>query len=171
MRKIVPEISFAGKYWASLAAILILAALVFVSFGGAVRLNAQSPVASVPDVTGHWVGVSWGDCSFENVWDPNGQPSCEVLPGGPPMKVTIQQGQAFAGTFPPMSGSKITGVIAEDGTFTMQAWIGNNRIFFSGKLSFKRNALEMKGVANGFEDWLAGTPSMGSIWFTFRKVN
>ncbi len=164
-------LGFTAKVWVPLAGIAILVVLLSVSFGGAVRLNAQSAVASTPDVTGDWVGRSWGGCSFANVWDPNGQPACGTLPAGLLMNVTVQEGGAFAGTFPPIPESKLTGAIGEDGTFLMQAWIGNNRIFFSGRFHSTRNVLEMRGLANEFEDWRATAPSMGSTYFTFRKLH
>ena len=89
----------------------------------------------------------------------------------PFFKVTVQEGRAFAGTFPWEPGSKLTGAIGEDGTFLMQAWIGNNRMFISGRFFFTRNVLQMRALANQFEDWKANTPSMYSSSFTFRKVN
>lgn len=167
---------FTKKYAIPIAGIAILAALVSLSIGGAIPLSAQSPVAVTPNVVGDWGIVSWEGCGFHSVWDPIEQPRCGAPSGEgqPPMpffRVTVQEGRAFAGTYPWEPGSKLTGAIGEDGTFLMQAWIGNNRMFISGRFFFTRNVLEMRGLANEFEDWRANTPSMNSSSFRFRKVN
>lgn len=119
-------------------------------------------------------GSGGGQCGFYNVWDLNEPPHCGAPSGEPPrpfFTVTVQEGTGFAGTFPWQPGSKLTGAIGEDGTFVMQAWISNNRMFISGRFSLTQDVLKMKALANQFEDWMASTPSMYSSSFTFRKVN
>lgn len=148
----------------------VCAAAVLLSLGSSVRLHAQSPVAKIPDLVGDWVSESSEGCSYDNVWDANGIPRCGATPGGAVMRITVQEGRAFAGTFLPVPRSKVTGAVGPDGTLVLQAWLGNNRMFFSGTVATTKHGLRVSGLANEFEDWKAMVPSMGSFSMTLRKV-
>ena len=110
-------------------------------------------------------------CDYGNVWDPNGTPTCGVQPGGAyGLSITVQEGRAFAGTFLPFPGSKVTGVVGQNRTLSLQAWLGNNRLFFSGTIAMTKNGLQIEGLANEFEDWQATVPSMGSFSLILSKT-
>lgn len=158
------------KHWIPLAGIVVLAVFVIFLLQDT-GLKAQSPLAFTPNMVGTWAIQSGGACSFDNVLIPE-PPTCGEFAAEEQLMISKQQGRAFAGLIPGDPGSKITGVIDEDGSFIMQGVNGTNHLFYSGKVSFKRNTLEMRGLGNEFEDWSKALyPSMSSLWFTARKIN
>lgn len=152
-----------------IVASLLAGIAVYLATGPQAHVFAQIPTAFVPNLVGNWTGSNIGTCKFEDVGDPNGTPYCQSQSQGSlTITITVQQGRAFAGVMG-WPGSKLTGVLAADGTVCMQGDAGNQRYFMRGTIQRVRNSWQINMLANGFEDWGATIPSMESDYFTLTK--
>jgi hypothetical protein len=160
--------------------------IVFVVLATAIALTqtsqpaAQPPTVDlIPNLVGAW-SAEGAEVGFGNPADPLEAPHFDQFTsrGAPVVYITDQVGRTFAGYFAYQPGQhdKLTGVVTEDGTVTVQLVTvfqqsSPNRGLLWGKVSPLKNPILIKVLGHGFEEYgEAVHPSFSSFYYTFKKV-
>lgn len=130
----------------------------------------------VPDMIGVWTG-EMAQHYFVDVTDPTETPNYieESSTSEEDWHITHQTGRVFAGTFGVSTERKLTGVIMEDRTVSIQMfWESETRIFFTGMMTKSGGARQISGYFHYFDDFNPGGTGdkwMGSGYGRFVKVD
>lgn len=130
----------------------------------------------VPDMIGVWTG-ELAQHYFMNVDDASETPNYieESTTPEENWHITHQTGRIFAGTYGVSGERKLTGVIMEDRTVSIQMfWESETRIFITGKMTKSGGVLQISGYFHFFDDFLFGGTGdkwMGSGYGRFVKAD
>jgi hypothetical protein len=126
--------------------------------------------AAIPDMRGTWQ-MTVNIVVFENVLKDGVAPVYDRETAN--IKVTTQKGRVFAGRYL-IEGNeeKLTGVIEQDNTVTIQLFDHDGRTFLRGKMSVVDGVMFVRGTITGYEE-ISTTPDPGMTTglVTLKKLN
>ena len=129
----------------------------------------------VPNMLGVWAPESGANYIFDDVTNPNCMPQyVEYTTAEGYVYITHQTGRVFAGAW---NGRKLTGVILQDRTVSIQVFEpSEHRFFMTAKIKGSEGKLQIEGYSHDFNDFGLPEPGgkdkgMGSGYGRLVKVN
>lgn len=145
----------AKAFIAVISVVLIVTAISIIIISRGPLYGKEGEDNWVPDMTGVWTG-EMAQQYFEDVTNPTEMPNYIEESSTPEenWRITHQTGRVFAGTFGVSDERKLTGVIMEDRTVSIQMfWESETRIFFTGMMTKSGGALQISGYFHYFDDF------------------